>query len=251
MKGKPLNAHTEKRAPLALVVLSGGQDSTICLALALQQYGSENVRAITFDYGQKHQVEIQAAQRIAACCNLGDRHEVIHLGEGILKGASPLINKATQVESYESAAVLPGGLEKTFVPMRNQLFLTIAYNRATLFGMERGRDVDIFTGVSEEDYGGYPDCRAQFIGDIERAGASSLDDRSLPLIHIKTPLMYKSKKETVEMGEMIPGSRELLAWSHTCYNGEVPPCGKCHACLLRARGFDEAGILDPLLGRLQ
>lgn len=236
--------------PLALVVLSGGQDSATCLALAMHHYGREQVRAITFDYGQRHKVEIESAQRIAAIADLKDQHEVIRIGEGILHGSSPLVNKSAQVEAYENAQVLPGGLEKTFVPMRNQLFLTIAYNRAVVWGMEKRLDVDVITGVSEEDYGGYPDCRASFISALARAGDESLDSPELPQIHIVTPLMYKNKRETVDLSESIPGAREMLAWSHTCYNGQIPPCGHCHACLLRARGYDQAGVLDPLLERL-
>jgi 7-cyano-7-deazaguanine synthase len=250
-----------QRAPLALVVLSGGQDSTTCLALAIQEYGLSNVRAVTFDYGQRHRVEIAAAREVAIRAGLAlpdDRlidlnlyHEIVRLNPLTLKGTSPLLSTSkNQVESYASADALPGGLEKTFVPMRNQLFITIAYNRAVLFGLQKSANVDVITGVSQEDYGGYPDCREEFIDTVEMAGHAGLNDPGLPIINIVTPLMTLDKRQTVELSEKIPGARALLSYSHTCYNGEVPPCGKCHACHLRQRGYDQAGVTDPLLERL-
>lgn len=237
------------KTKLALVVLSGGQDSTTCLALALCTYGVENVYAVTFDYGQRHSAEIDSATRIAAMAGIQARHEIIRV-PAILKGTSPLVDAGASVEQYQSAAKLPGGLEKTFVPMRNMLFMTIAANRAALLAGPGG-EVDIITGVSQEDYGGYPDCRQDFIMALERTMRHSLDDPELPSLYIKTPLMHKSKRQTVEMSEEIPGARELLAYSHTCYNGQVPPCGKCHACLLRQKGYDSARVFDPLLERLK
>jgi 7-cyano-7-deazaguanine synthase len=234
----------------ALVVLSGGQDSTTCLALAMQNYGVNRVHAITFDYGQRHKVEIDAAARIAALAGLAARHELVTVA-GLLHGTSPLVNPAARVETYESAEKLPGGLEKTFVPMRNQLFLTLAANRAVVIGIDVGCDVDIITGVSQEDYGGYPDCRIDFIESLENSVGLSLDDEALPHIRILAPLMSRNKRETVELAQRTSGAMALLAFSHTCYNGSVPPCGKCHACLLRERGFKAAGVDDPLLARLK
>lgn len=232
----------------ALVVLSGGQDSTTCLAQAVQKYGRENIDAVTFDYRQRHRAEVASAQKIAGI--VGVSHEVVVL-PSILKGSSPLVNRSAEVEQYQSADKLPGGLEKTFVPLRNQLFLTLAANRACVLGLEKRTDVDIIVGVSQEDYGGYPDCRQAFITRISEAIRESLDDPNLPSLRIHAPLMYLNKKETVEISEKIAGARELLAHSHTCYNGFTPPCGKCHACLLREKGFAEAGVTDPLIDRLR
>lgn len=240
----------------ALVVLSGGQDSTTCLAQALATYGRDRVHAITFDYRQRHRAEIVSAQVIAEMAGIKDRHEVLTL-PGILKGSSPLVNRSTEVEQYASADVLPGGLEKTFVPMRNQLFMTLAANRAVCIGLEKGADVDIIVGVSQEDYGGYPDCRQPFIYALEEAIKKSLDDPDLPKIKLVAPLMFLTKKMTVELSEKLvgnlgePSARKLLAHSHTCYNGLTPPCGKCHACLLREKGYAEAGVSDPLIERLR
>lgn len=231
-----------------LVVLSGGQDSTTCLALAISQWGPENVHAITFDYGQRHRAEINSAKLIALKAGIQDRHEVVVV-QGILKGTSPLVSTGSEVEQYAGVEALPGGLEKTFVPMRNTLFLTIAANRAVLLAKD-DQEVRVMTGVSEEDYGGYPDCRASYIEMMEEAINASLDDTVLPSIILDTPLIHLSKRLTVEMSEGLERGREFVAYSHTCYNGAVPPCGKCHACLLRQKGYDAAGVTDPLIERL-
>lgn len=232
----------------ALVILSGGQDSTTCLALAIQKHGARNVRAVTFDYGQRHAEEINAAGRVARMAGIIDRYEVIDAGH-LLEGTSPLVNPSIQVTTYASSEALPGGLEKTFVPARNTLFLTLAFNRAVVHAQGESI-VELYTGVGQADYGGYPDCRESFIALMEQTINTSLDDPSLPKIKIVTPLMHLSKAQTVELSESIPGCREMLAWSHTCYQGAVPPCGKCHACLLRQKGYDEAGVSDPLMVRL-
>ena len=218
-----------------LVVLSGGQDSTTCLFYAINKYGRDNIKTITFHYGQRHRQEVLSAIKIAQLA--GVNHEVIEV-HNVLKGTSPLINKAHEVEQYESVEALPGGLEKTFVPSRNMLFLTIASNRAYVLGCEK-----IIIGVSQEDFGGYPDCRLPFIEAMETAINEGLDS----LFFIEAPLIHLNKKQTVEMAEQL-GSEclQALSHSHTCYNGVCPPCGKCHACLLRAKGFEEAGIADPI-----
>lgn len=230
----------------ALVVLSGGQDSTVCLALALKEFGQKHTHAVTFDYGQRHRAELHAAEVIAEAA--GVDHEIVNLG-CVLAGSSPLVNREAHVARYSGVDALPGGLEATFVPMRNQLFLTLAANRAAVLGVAGGR-VDIFTGVSMEDYGGYPDCRKDFIDSLTRTTRFALEDSSLPFVSFRTPLMRVDKQMTVEMSERLPMARALLAYSHTCYEGEVPPCGSCHACLLRAKGYRLARVTDPLLERL-
>lgn len=227
----------------ALVVLSGGQDSTTCLAWALTQF--DEVHAITFRYGQKHAVELESAKKVAEMLGVAS-HEIVDVGP-ILKGTSPLVNPEYQVESYAGADVLPGGLEKTFVPGRNMLFLVLAGNRAYNLGC-----TNLVTGVCEEDFGGYPDCRQVFINSMENALVDGLaidNDDPMAQMTIHTPLMHLTKKETVERALALPGCMEALAYSHTCYNGQVPPCGTCHACLLRSKGFAEAGVVDPLLAK--
>lgn len=220
----------------ALVILSGGQDSTTCLYWAKSRY--ERVSTLSFDYGQRHRVELESARAIAKLA--GVPHETIDMGP-IFAGLSPLTNTAESVERYTSAEELPGGLEKTFVPGRNILFLTVAANRAYVLGCEA-----LVIGVAQEDFGGYPDCREDFIRKMETALQAGLDHS----LTIETPLMHMNKAATVALARSLPGCMEALAHSHTCYEGAVPPCGHCHACLLRLRGFAEAGVADPLTERL-
>lgn len=218
----------------ALVVLSGGQDSTTCLFWAKQRY--KEVLAITFNYSQRHSTEIVAAQKIAELA--GVQHDIVSV-PNVLEGTSPLINPDHEVESYGSVSDLPGGLEKTFVPGRNMLFLIVAANRAYVNNCSV-----IITGVSQEDFGGYPDCRRLFIDSIIETINLGLDR----YIDIVTPLINLTKRETVLLANHLgEDCWQALSCSHTCYNGEIPPCGKCHACLLRQKGFDEAGFVDPLL----
>lgn len=231
-------------SPKAIVVLSGGQDSTTCLFAALRD-GFE-VYPITFNYGQRHQAELDAAHvvvDIAAKWYPGKvkEHEVIDLGP-VLKSTSPLVSD-TPLAQYQDHQHLPGGLEATFVPMRNQLFLTIAANRAV-----HRKASAVYTGVCEEDFGGYPDCRRVFIDALERAVWEALD-KSPDTLSIVTPLMHLTKRQTVDLALSLPGCYEALAWSHTAYDGKFPPIGKDHASLLRAKGFELAGIPDPLVLR--
>lgn len=220
----------------ALVILSGGQDSTTCLFWAKHRYDS--VHALTFDYRQRHRIEIESAKQIAKMASVP--HEVMDLGP-IFQGLSPLTDLTRQVEQYQSAETLPGGLEDTFVPGRNILFLTVAANRAYTADCD-----DVIIGVSQEDFGGYPDCREQFISKMETALQEGLDRK----ISIQAPLMHLNKMQTVQLADSLAGCMDALAYSTTCYNGAMPPCLQCHACLLRSRGFDKAGIKDPLLQRL-
>jgi 7-cyano-7-deazaguanine synthase len=226
----------------AIVVFSGGQDSTTCLFWALAQ--EHQVHAVTFDYNQRHRREIEAARTIVKLAGSQVTHEVIRVGP-ILKGTSPLIS-SSELEQYADHQSLPGGIEKTFVPMRNQLFLTIAFNRAAVLKANM-----VVTGVAQEDYGGYPDCRKNFIEDLQITSNEGLgisrDDANYIQIH--TPLMNLNKKATVELALTLPGCYEALAFSHTSYDGSYPPTGRDHATLLREKGFEEAGVPDPLVIR--
>jgi 7-cyano-7-deazaguanine synthase len=232
----------------AMVVLSGGQDSTTCLAWAIAQgYG---VHCITFDYGQKHKIEIDAALNVAHMLGVPlSKHEIVKLGDGILAGTSPLVNKNEQLEQYADHHSLPRGLEKTFVPMRNQLFLTVAANRAVVAGCDI-----LVTGVCQEDFGGYPDCREVFIDNLVASINTGLytdpyDEQGRFRFEIETPLMHLTKAASVKMAQALPGCMEALAYSHTAYDGQYPPKGRDHATLLRAKGFEEAGVADPLVVR--
>lgn len=225
------------RLSKALCILSGGQDSTTCAALASQQF--DQVHAITFDYGQRHAVELESAVAIAKALNL-DSHEIIQLGP-LLQGTSPLVAD-TPLGQYNSTAELPDGVEPTFVPARNILFLTLAGNRAAVLDIR-----DIFIGVCEADFAGYYDCRQIFIDAMAKAlgeGIWGVPDA----FKIHTPLMQLTKSESINLAIEVLGDRfaEIFALTHTCYAGIKGGCGKCHACLIRDRGFSEAGIEDPI-----
>lgn len=228
----------------AIVVLSGGQDSTTCLFHAIKHY--DEVHAVTFDYGQRHRREIDAARFVAQLAGAGLTHELIVVPD-ILQGTSPLVNKESELEQYKDHHSLPGGLEKTFVPMRNQFFLTVAANRAIV----QNCDV-LVTGVCQEDYGGYPDCRRVFIDALENAirlGTAVDEHDRFAEFEIDTPLMDLSKADSVQMALDLKGCYGALGFSHTSYDGKYPPTGKDHATLLRAKGFEEAGVPDPLVVR--
>lgn len=228
----------------ALIVLSGGQDSTTC-AFWARARGYE-LHAVTVDYGQKHIIELDAALTIGQLAGV-QSHEIINLGQGVLKGTSPLVNPDEELAQYTDHGSLPGGLEKTFVPMRNQLFLTLAANRAYVLGC----DVMV-TGVCQEDFGGYPDCRRDFIDALERAcslGTFTGQEGAPGPLRILTPLMDLTKAQSVELALSLSGCYAALAQSHTSYDGAYPPTGMDHATLLRAKGFEEAGVPDPLVLR--
>lgn len=224
----------------ALVVLSGGQDSTTCLYWARERY--DRIHAVSFDYQQRHLRELVAARKVAGMAGAVS-HEVITLG-AVLESTSPLVDPAAKLETYTDFAsmdaIIGDRVELTFVPMRNLLFLTIAANRAIARGCEA-----LVTGICQADNANYLDCRAVFV----RSAEDTIDLASGARLRIDTPLMDMSKAESVRLAASLPGCLDALAYSHTCYAGAFPPCGQCHACVLRAHGFAEAGIADPLVAR--
>jgi 7-cyano-7-deazaguanine synthase len=220
----------------ALVVFSGGQDSTTCVYWAKQRF--KTVYAVSFDYRQRHSRELDSAKKIARMAQV--QHEVIDLGP-IFAGLSPLTDLSKPVDTYADAESIPEGLATTFVPGRNILFFSVAANRAYVHECNT-----LVVGVSQQDFGGYPDCRHDFIAKMTAALASGLDRP----FKIEAPLMNRTKAETVELAAMLPGCMEALAFSTTCYKGQFPPCQECNSCLLRQKGFDEANIKDPLLMRI-
>jgi 7-cyano-7-deazaguanine synthase len=231
----------------ALVVLSGGQDSTTCLFWATARF--EEVHAITFDYGQRHRIEIAAACKVAQLAGVADRHEICVVGGDILQGSSPLTSGA-ELEQYTDAAQMEATIgdrrEKTFVPMRNALFLTIAANRAEVLGIDT-----IVTGVCQMDNANYDDCRQMFIDAAAGYINTALghDHRGTPAIRILTPLMDMSKAETVRMAFKNHECWNAMAYTHTSYDGKYPPTDMNHANVLRDAGFREAELPDPLVVR--
>ena len=216
----------------AVVVLSGGQDSTTCLYWALDKFGVDAIETVSFDYGQRHRVELECAARVAEFA--GVSNEIIPIDTFAALGGNALTDSSVDVQKVGDADT---DLPNTFVPGRNIVFLTFAAAYAW------HRDIEhLVTGVAQTDYSGYPDCRQETIEALQ--STIRLGMQSNVVIH--TPLMSLSKKETVLLARDL-GGLEAMALTHTCYNGRRPPCGECAACELRARGFDEAGIEDPLL----
>lgn len=214
-----------------VVLLSGGQDSTTCLAWAQQHW--ERVEALCFDYGQRHRIELQAAKRIAAMA--GVPFSLLPCDSFTALGGNALTGDEAVDEALPTADALPN----TFVPGRNLIFLGLA----AAFAWQRGIS-DLVTGVCETDYSGYPDCREATMESLAQTLSLGLDTP----MRIHTPLMHLDKAATVRLAADL-GALSLLAESHTCYQGHVPPCGCCPACRLRAKGFAEAGVADPLLNR--
>jgi 7-cyano-7-deazaguanine synthase len=216
----------------ALVVLSGGQDSTTCLYWALRAF--ERVETVTFDYGQRHRIELDCARKIAELAGVPNR--VLPIDTFKALGGNALTDDSVAVRHEPDEQT---NLPNTFVPGRNLIFLTFAAAHAYQRGIEH-----LVTGVCETDYSGYPDCRQRTIEALQQAIRLGMESQ----LTIHTPLMRLSKKATVELAREV-GALEALAYSHTCYEGQQPPCGQCPACQLRAKGFAEAGIADPLVER--
>lgn len=230
----------------ALVVLSGGQDSTLCLGLAFANH--INVKAITFHYGQRHSIEIDAARRITRFFQVPI--EVVNMGP-ILESTSPLVDHDAELEQYvnyeQMEQIIGDRVETTFVPMRNALFLTLAANRAACIGTKY-----VYTGVCQQDGANYPDCRSSFITAMSTMVNEALGndtDSFAAQMKIVTPLIYLTKAESIRLARGVPGVFQAWAMSHTSYDGTYPPTGRDHATILRARGFQIAALPDPLIVR--
>lgn len=220
----------------AVVLLSGGQDSTTSLYWAIEKYGRENIIALNILYGQRHSVERESARKIAELAKV----PLTEIETDIFQilGDSALVNPSEEIsEEHSKNKDLPA----SFVPGRNLLFLTIA----GAFAYKHEARI-IVTGVCETDYSGYPDCRRNTIDAMELALGLGMQYTFL----IQTPLMFLSKAKTVELAKQLPGCWEALKYSHTCYQGVFPPCKECPACLIREKGFEEAGEPDPIMERL-
>lgn len=209
----------------ALVVLSGGQDSTTCLYWAIERFGKENVWAIGFDYGQRHKTELDCAREI--CESEGIGYEVI---------PTPIINELcenslTREDIPVEAEKPEGAPPNTFVEGRNHLFLSYAAIYAKTHGI-----TDIVTGVCETDFSGYPDCRDVFVKSLNVTLNLAMDYNFV----IHTPLMWLTKAQTWEMADNLGVMDIIYNKTLTCYNGVMGEgCGNCPACYLRKRGLDE------------
>lgn len=219
--------------PKAVILISGGLDSTTVLAIAKNQ--GYDCYTLSFDYGQRHQAELFAAERTAK--SLGSlQHKVIKLDLRSI-GGSALTDDQIDVPEEETQ-----GIPVTYVPARNTIFLSIALGWAEVLGAQ-----DIFVGVNAVDYSGYPDCRPDYIHAYERmanlATKAGVEGKKLS---IQTPLMTLTKADIIRQGIKLGVNYSLTV---SCYQADDQgkACGKCDSCRLRKQGFVEAGISDPTL----
>lgn len=206
----------------ALVVFSGGQDSTTCLFWAIERF--TQVEVVTFDYGQRHLLEIECAKEIAK--EHGINHHVLDMSLLNQLASNALTREEIKVEEGES-----GGLPSTFVPGRNLLFLSFAGVLASQIGAKH-----IVTGVCETDFSGYPDCRDIFIKSLNVTLNLSMDQSFV----IHTPLMWINKAQTWELADQLGVFEFVKERTLTCYNGIISDgCGECPACKLRKKGLED------------
>ncbi|WP_375754115.1 7-cyano-7-deazaguanine synthase QueC [Vibrio sp. HN007] len=212
------------RVNKAVVVFSGGQDSTTCLVQAIKEY--DEVHAITFDYGQRHKAEIEVAQKLTAELGIKN-HKVMDVS--LLNELA--ISSLTRDDIAVSHELQENGLPNSFVPGRNILFLTLAGIYAYQIGAST-----VITGVCETDFSGYPDCRNDFVKAMNSALVQGMDRE----LEIKTPLMWLNKAETWALADQYKALELVRNQTLTCYNGVIGDgCGDCPACSLRKAGLDE------------
>ena len=222
--------------PPAVLLLSGGLDSTTLLALATRE--GFGVHALTFRYGQRHAHEIEAARRLAVAYGVV-RHHVVDIDLRAFGGSA--LTADVPVPKDRPADQLAEGIPVTYVPARNTIFLSFALAQAEVVGAS-----DIFIGVNALDYSGYPDCRPEFIAAYERmanlATAAAVEGRTT--ISIRAPLLHLTKREIVQLGMSLGVD---YARTTSCYDPapDGAACGHCDACQLRLKGFAEAGLEDP------
>ncbi|UCZ61883.1 7-cyano-7-deazaguanine synthase QueC [Mycolicibacterium phocaicum] len=223
----------------AVVLLSGGLDSTTVLAIAKSR--GFDPYALSFRYGQRHAVELEAARRVATAIGV-ERHVVAEIDLRVFGGSSLTADIA--VPKHDDAADLTDEIPVTYVPARNTIFLSFALAYAETVGAK-----DIFIGVNALDYSGYPDCRPEYIAAYETmanlATRAGVEGSSL-MIH--TPLIEMTKAQIVQAGLALGVDYGLTS---SCYDPSAAgqPCGQCDSCLLRLKGFAEAGLADPLVYR--
>ena len=219
----------------AVVLLSGGLDSATTLAIAKHQ-GYE-VFALSFRYGQRHEIEIRSAEQIAKSFRVKE-HRIIEIDLRAIGGSA--LTDAIEVPKDRSEDAIASGIPITYVPARNTIFLSYALAWSEVIGAQ-----DIFIGVNALDYSGYPDCRPEFIREFEKlarlATKSGVEGKGC---RIHAPLIDLTKAQIIAKGTNLGVQ---LALTTSCYDPgqDGAACGKCDSCLLRAKGFREAGIPDP------
>jgi 7-cyano-7-deazaguanine synthase len=220
----------------AVILLSGGVDSTTCLAVA-KAHGFIP-HTIAFDYGQRHRAELEAAARVAAAFGVA-RHLVLEVPLGLIGGSA--LTTAMQVPKGVAVEEMARRIPVTYVPARNTVFLSLALAWSEVIGSG-----DIFIGVNALDYSGYPDCRPEYIRAFEEmanlATRQAVEGRIR--LHIHTPLIHLTKAGIIQLGRELGVDYRL---THSCYDpdAEGRACGLCDSCQLRRKGFAEAGVPDP------
>jgi len=225
---------------------SGGLDSATCLALAKKE--SRKIYALSLLYGQRHRHEISAARKVASFFKV-EKHLFLKVDIGKIGGSSLTdLSKAIPTTSVPKnfnlgySASVESSIPSTYVPGRNLIFLSLAVAWAEAIGA-----IEIFIGVNSVDYSGYPDCRPAFLESFEKTAklatkAGLIDDQN---IQIRAPLLYMSKAEIIHTGLSLGVDYSITS---SCYQPDYKgrPCGRCHSCQLRLKGFKEAGVPDPL-----
>jgi 7-cyano-7-deazaguanine synthase len=220
----------------AVVLLSGGLDSTTCLAWALDR--GFTCSTLAFDYGQRHRGELDAARRVAEAFGVAD-HRTVTIDLRAI-GGSALTDDALAVPVGRSAESIGHGIPVTYVPARNTVFLAVALGLAETLGA-----TDLVAGMNAIDYSGYPDCRPEFVRAFEQlAGLATRAGVEGTRFTVHTPLMALDKAGIVRLGVKLGVDYSL---THSCYDPapDGGACGRCDACVLRARGFAAAGVPDP------
>jgi 7-cyano-7-deazaguanine synthase len=220
----------------AVCLLSGGLDSTTCLAYAVRE--GFLCYALSFDYGQRHRAELEAAAKVAA--SLGaQEHSVVAFD--LRKFGGSALTADIAVPKGRDTREMGTGIPITYVPARNTIFLSFALSWAEVLGAS-----DVFLGVNAVDYSGYPDCRPEYIEAFEKMAnlATKAGVEGSMRLKIHTPLIRLTKAEIIRLGKELSVD---FALTHSCYDPiGARPCGSCDSCLLRRRGFEEAGFADPL-----
>jgi 7-cyano-7-deazaguanine synthase len=229
-----MKALTNKKA---IVLLSGGLDSTTTLAVALDE--GFTIHALSFRYGQRHSVELERARQIASAFGV-EKHLILDIDLRAIGGSA--LTDDLEVPKDRTGGEIVSGIPVTYVPARNTIFLSFALAWAEVCNAE-----DIFIGVNALDYSGYPDCRPEYIEAFERMAnlATKAGVEGQQRLKIHTPLVRMTKAEIIKTGLRLGVDYSL---THSCYDPtpDERACGKCDSCLLRLKGFREAGARDPI-----
>ncbi len=224
---------------IAVCLLSGGLDSSTTLALARRD--GFDCYALSFDYGQRHRVELESAARVAHSLR-AVQHLVVRIDLRVFGGSA--LTSDIAVPKGRAPSEMTADIPITYVPARNTVFLSFALAWAEVLAAS-----DIFIGVNALDYSGYPDCRSEYIAAYERMAnlATKTGVEGRTHIRIHTPLIRLSKAEIVKLAAELGLD---FGQTHSCYDPDSAgrPCGQCDSCVLRRKGFEEAGMVDPLVG---